>query len=147
MVKPDKGNIWVNDQLINGDPTYRNIIGYMPQIGRYPDNMKIGQLFQMLQNIRSIPVQKLDKELVRKFELDALLIPGQFLRHQCPAAEDVCAKIGPAPSPLGAEAVEYLDHRLIKGAAHAAYPDPFLSFHACPSPHFHAHPAPGVGAV
>lgn len=72
MVKPDKGKIWVNEQLINGDPAYRNIIGYMPQIGRYPDNMKIGQLFQMLQNIRNIPEQKLDKELVQKFELEKI---------------------------------------------------------------------------
>jgi Cu-processing system ATP-binding protein len=69
MVKPDKGKIWVNEQLINGDPSYRNIIGYMPQIGRYPDNMKIGQLFQMLQNIRNMPEEKLDKSLIEQFEL------------------------------------------------------------------------------
>ena len=44
----------------------------MPQIGRYPDNMKIGQLFKMLQNIRNIPAEKLDKTLIEKFELEKI---------------------------------------------------------------------------
>src|SRR5678810_1437653 len=40
MVKADTGKIFFNDEVINGDPSYRSQIGYMPQIGRYPDNMK-----------------------------------------------------------------------------------------------------------
>jgi len=72
MVKPDNGKIFVNDQLINGDPSYRENIGYMPQIGRYPDNMKIGQLFKMLQNIRGIHEEKLDKYLLNQFELEKI---------------------------------------------------------------------------
>src|SRR5688572_5087042 len=52
IVKPDSGSIYVNDQLINGDPSYRAVIGYMPQIGRYPDNMKVGQLFEMMKDTR-----------------------------------------------------------------------------------------------
>ena len=43
----------------------------MPQIGRYPDNMKIGQLFSMIKNIRSTETQ-LDEELYYKFKLDTL---------------------------------------------------------------------------
>ena len=42
MVRPDSGKIFVKDQPVNGDPAYRKDIGYMPQIGRYPDNMKVG---------------------------------------------------------------------------------------------------------
>ncbi|MBL0271855.1 MAG: ABC transporter ATP-binding protein [Chitinophagaceae bacterium] len=72
MVRPNCGKILVDDQLINGDPSYREKIGYMPQIGRYPDNMKVGQLFQMLQNIRNIPDIKLDKALVVGFELEKI---------------------------------------------------------------------------
>ena len=63
MVKPNSGEIFVDEQLINGDPSYREKIGYMPQIGRYPDNMKVGQLFKMLQNIRNVPSEKLDNYL------------------------------------------------------------------------------------
>ena len=69
MVKPDGGKIFFNNETINGDPSYRSQIGYMPQIGRYPDNMKVGQLFKMLKNIRNVQPDKLDEELIDKFEL------------------------------------------------------------------------------
>ena len=69
MVKPDSGNIYVNGQLINGDPSYRSHIGYMPQIGRYPDNMNIGQLFRMMKNIRRVSEPELDTDLLVKFNL------------------------------------------------------------------------------
>ncbi len=69
MVKADNGAIYINGKQINGDPTYRNQIGYMPQIGRYPDNMKVGQLFGMMKNIRKIPEQQLDTDLLVKLNL------------------------------------------------------------------------------
>ena len=69
MVKPGSGNIYINEILINGDPSYRKQIGYMPQIGRYPDNMKVGQLFSMLKNIRNTPEGTLDNDLIIKFNL------------------------------------------------------------------------------
>ncbi len=69
MVKADSGQIFFSDELINGDPSYRSQIGYMPQIGRYPDNMKVGQLFRMLRNIRNVTADNLDKELINKFGL------------------------------------------------------------------------------
>ena len=72
MVRPDSGKIFVDEQLINNDPSYREKIGYMPQIGRYPDNMKVGQLFKMLQNIRNITTEKLDKSLIEQFELEKI---------------------------------------------------------------------------
>jgi Cu-processing system ATP-binding protein len=69
MVKPQDGKIYVDDELINGDPSYRGKIGYMPQIGRYPDNMKVGQLFSMMKHIRNVSETKLDNDLVIKFNL------------------------------------------------------------------------------
>jgi len=69
MVKADKGRIAVNNEYINGNPCYKSDIGYMPQIGRYPDNMKVGQLFEMLQNIRNQSKKHLDKELIEQFNL------------------------------------------------------------------------------
>jgi Cu-processing system ATP-binding protein len=67
MVQPDKGKIYVIDQLVNGDPSYREHIGYMPQIGRYPDNMKVGQLFDMMKKIRDR--EAVDDELLVQFEI------------------------------------------------------------------------------
>ena len=69
MVKADSGSIYVNGKQINGDPSYRSGIGYMPQIGRYPDNMKVGQLFRMMKNIRKVPDTELDTDLLVKFNL------------------------------------------------------------------------------
>lgn len=69
MVKPDSGCIYVAAKPINGDPLYRSQIGYMPQIGRYPDNMKVGQLFRMMKDIRKVPDTALDTDLLVKFNL------------------------------------------------------------------------------
>src|SRR5690242_12973549 len=52
LVQPDRGAIYFKGQLIAQSVAYRKQIGYMPQIGRYPDNMKIGQLFNMIRSIR-----------------------------------------------------------------------------------------------
>ena len=71
-VRPDSGKIYVNGSPINGDPDYRSQIGYMPQIGRYPDNMRVGQLFRMMKNIRKVPDDALDTELILKFNLNAI---------------------------------------------------------------------------
>jgi Cu-processing system ATP-binding protein len=71
LVKPDSGKIIFNGTPIDEAVDYRKDIGYMPQIGRYPDNMKIGQLFSMIKNIRSAEIQ-LDEELYYKFKLDTI---------------------------------------------------------------------------
>lgn len=72
MVKPDSGSIYVNNIAINTDPSYRSQIGYMPQIGRYPDNMKIGQLFSMMKDIRKVPEAQLDTDLLKNFNLESI---------------------------------------------------------------------------
>ena len=70
LVIPDSGNITINDQAIRNQFEYRNNIGYMPQIGRYPENMSIGQLLEMIKDIRQSKVE-LDEELLNNFNLRA----------------------------------------------------------------------------
>ncbi|HEY1008938.1 MAG: ABC transporter ATP-binding protein [Daejeonella sp.] len=72
MVLPDSGTLTFNGKDISGDWQYRSKIGYMPQIGRYPDNMSIGQVLNMMTDIRS-PETVLDEDLVRAFSIDKLL--------------------------------------------------------------------------
>ncbi len=72
MVVPDSGFITFNGNNILHHWQYREQIGYMPQIGRYPDNMTIGHVLAMMKDIRS-GVTELDEELVDAFELKALL--------------------------------------------------------------------------
>ena len=72
LVKPDEGSIYFNEVAVAEKVEYRKYIGYMPQIGRYPDNMRIGQLFDMPKNIRKSE-KPLDEELYYKFKLDTIL--------------------------------------------------------------------------
>lgn len=44
----------------------------MPQIGRYPDNMTIAQVFNLMKDIRK-PTGLADEELIEKFKLDLIM--------------------------------------------------------------------------
>lgn len=72
MVVPDAGFITFNQQNILKDWLYRSQIGYMPQIGRYPDNMTIGQTFGMMKDIRKGMNNVTDDELFYAFGLDKI---------------------------------------------------------------------------
>ncbi|HMX79046.1 MAG TPA: ABC transporter ATP-binding protein, partial [Ferruginibacter sp.] len=73
MVIPNSGFITFNGKNITHDWQYRSRIGYMPQIGRYPDNMSIGQVLGMMKDIRGRGEKKLDEELISRFGLNDML--------------------------------------------------------------------------
>ena len=74
MVVPDSGFITFNGLNILHNWEYRRHIGYMPQIGRYPENMTIGHLFTMMKDIRKTEQQgPLDEELLHAFGLPAMM--------------------------------------------------------------------------
>ena len=73
MVVCDSGFITFNGKNILHNWQYRADIGYMPQIGRYPDNMTIGQVLDMMKDIRNKKDEQLDKDLIKQFGLDKLL--------------------------------------------------------------------------
>src|SRR5690606_29783450 len=73
MVVPSAGDIYFQDKNIRQEWMYRNQIGYMPQIGQYPENMRIGQDFEMMKDIRKMPEDQLDMELYEKFGLANML--------------------------------------------------------------------------
>lgn len=72
MVIPDGGDILFNNKTIKGENNYRHEIGYMPQIGRYPENMSIAQIFEMMKELRG-ENQALDEELYQEYKLHKLL--------------------------------------------------------------------------
>ncbi len=71
LVRPDAGTLLFNGKPVDTSVDYRNHIGYMPQIGRYPDNMTIGQLFSMIKNIRK-EKQNVNETLFRQFALEQM---------------------------------------------------------------------------
>ena len=73
MVVCDSGFITFNGKNIKHHWQYRENIGYMPQIGRYPENMTIGQVLNMMKDIRGKKDDMLDTELIARFGLNNIL--------------------------------------------------------------------------
>lgn len=73
MVIPDGGEILFDNTPVRKDWQYREHIGYMPQIGRYPENMTIAHLINMMKDIRKVNGGKPDEELVYDFGLDGMM--------------------------------------------------------------------------
>lgn len=74
MVVCDSGFVTVNGFNIKNDWQYRSNIGYMPQTGRYPENMTIGQVLEMMQDIRGgKSLKDLDEDLIERFGIRELL--------------------------------------------------------------------------
>lgn len=74
MVVCDSGFVTVNGFNIKNDWQYRSNIGYMPQTGRYPENMTIGQVLEMMQDIRGgKSLKHLDEDLIERFGIKELL--------------------------------------------------------------------------
>ena len=71
MVIPDSGEIECLGKSIKNEFEYRNQIGYMPQIGKYPDNMSIGQIIEMIKKIRNSTAVA-DQDLLNHFELEKM---------------------------------------------------------------------------
>jgi Cu-processing system ATP-binding protein len=50
----------------------RRNIGYMPQIGRFPDHLKVGQIIEMMREIRRGSHTRSDEDLIEAFEIGKL---------------------------------------------------------------------------
>ncbi|WP_299701455.1 ABC transporter ATP-binding protein [uncultured Pontibacter sp.] len=68
MVLPDSGDIKMDGESVLKKYAYRSQIGYMPQIGKYPENMKIRQVIDMIRDIRK-DAKTIDEELIGLYGL------------------------------------------------------------------------------
>ncbi len=73
MTMPDSGTIRFNGMDIRDDWRYRASVGYMPQTPRYPDNMTIAQLIDMIKDIRSNDERHNDEDLILEYKLSTML--------------------------------------------------------------------------
>ncbi len=53
MVIPQSGDIYFDGQPVKNNWAYREQIGYLPQIARFPDNLKVQELIRFVQSLRS----------------------------------------------------------------------------------------------
>jgi len=77
LVSTTGGIIEVDGTPVNSDYLYRNKIGYMPQIARYPDNLTGNEIISLIRSIREsneysdselMAPLKLDKEMEKPFK-------------------------------------------------------------------------------
>jgi Cu-processing system ATP-binding protein len=68
LTRADSGSVHVDGQPIGADDSYRSRIGYMPQIGRFPENLSARDLMALLCDVRGAdgPV---DDELIDRLHL------------------------------------------------------------------------------
>ncbi len=69
LVRPTTGSIQVEGQVIGPDPGYRRSIGYMPQISQFPPSLTIGQLLEMMRDVRGLTPASADDGLVEELGL------------------------------------------------------------------------------
>ena len=68
LTHPDAGRIAIDGAPIGGDDAYRARIGYMPQIGRFPENLSARDLFAMLKDLRG-GTAVVDEELIDRLAI------------------------------------------------------------------------------
>jgi Cu-processing system ATP-binding protein len=72
LVIPDSGSISIDQKNVQTNTLAKLPVGYMPQMGRYPQNMRIGEVFDLVKKIR--PNSKaLDHELYDAYSLSTML--------------------------------------------------------------------------
>lgn len=69
MVKPEQGSILYNGEEILGAWKYREDIGYMPQLAKFPERIQVKELLDMMQDIRNNNENTTDEELIELFDL------------------------------------------------------------------------------
>jgi Cu-processing system ATP-binding protein len=72
LTRSDAGKILIDGERVGDDPAYRSLVGYMPQIARFPENLSAAELIAMLRDLRGEDAE-IDDELVRRFRLEGQL--------------------------------------------------------------------------
>ncbi len=68
LVLPDAGSVTIDGEPVRNNPASRRRVGYMPQEPRFPDNLRVSELFAYIQDLRGERPKGLD-ELIDLFEL------------------------------------------------------------------------------
>jgi len=69
LVRPTAGTIEVDGAKVKDDYLYKNKIGYMPQIARYPENLTGSEIISLIKSIRESSFYS-DEEMRESFKLD-----------------------------------------------------------------------------
>ncbi|MBI5915731.1 MAG: ABC transporter ATP-binding protein [Bacteroidetes bacterium] len=74
MVIPDEGSIEMYGKSVIGQWQYREHIAYLPQIARFPENLTVGELINMVKDLRGQAAKApQDEALLTQFDLQPFL--------------------------------------------------------------------------
>ncbi|MCU0332273.1 MAG: ATP-binding cassette domain-containing protein, partial [Ignavibacteriaceae bacterium] len=68
LVRPSDGTIEVDGKIVKDDYLYRNKIGYMPQIAKYPENLTGREIISLIKSIRE-STEYNDEEILSSLKL------------------------------------------------------------------------------
>ena len=68
LVKPDNGDILIDDKSILNDYHYRKNVGYMPQTASFPENLTVREVLKMISDLRNSKIEPID-ELIEAMNL------------------------------------------------------------------------------
>jgi len=68
LVNPKHGSIRVNGVSVSETHTYRNQISYLPQIAKFPDNLRVYELIKLIKEIRKEEAD--ESELISLFQIE-----------------------------------------------------------------------------
>ncbi len=73
QVMSTSGKVEVKGTDIKNGPDYRRYLGYMPQISRYPEQMKTHQLFRLVRSLRpDVKAEDYDTELYNELDIKSM---------------------------------------------------------------------------
>ena len=73
LVLADSGQVLLEGRSILGKSGYRQQVGYMPQVSRFPENLSVKKLFQMMKALRAdVQEKNYDLDLFGAFEIDQM---------------------------------------------------------------------------
>jgi len=70
LVKPDNGDILIDEKSILGEHLYRKSIGYMPQATSFPENLTVRKVIKMICDLRNSNIEP-DAALIAALNLNA----------------------------------------------------------------------------
>lgn len=73
LARPDAGQLTLDGASLLSAPELRRRIGYMPQISRFPDNLPVGRLFDLMRDLRREDAAHFDEELIGALKADRFL--------------------------------------------------------------------------
>ncbi len=75
LTRADAGALHVAGEPADAAGAYRRAIGYMPQAAHFPVNLRVGDVLDLVQQLR--PGEATDDDLMRAFDMDA--IAGKYV--------------------------------------------------------------------